>query len=585
MKFIFQFIFAYFFTLISQAQYHDFDSLQNWKGALLDFDWEKNKILLNQNSSSTTLVYFEAKWTDDVEFKCNVELPFSPSRNNSFELLISADSLFLDSNLISLKVGESGASDGFDIFKGNILETYNKNRFWGSGGSGVLSIICENDSLFFFEKYEQGTTRFIGALHLNPYLKFIGFNCKYTKSNANKFNFSKLFFGIPAIDLFPPYISSTQVNSKNEIELFFNESIENNYLKFYPKPSSIRLNDSSIVLKYLDAYDFTLNILGSIQDLSGNSLKIDTSIFINYLNQFDLIITEIMADPDGDINLLTNEYLELYNKSSHPVSLNGAMICIDGINEKLPNIILAQNDYLVIYPKKSLLNSGSEVKIVFNNKTIHKVNYNLEWYKNDFKKAGGWSLEMIDVTKPCLKIKNWGATENINGGTPEVVNSINGTLQDEVAFKLDYIFPVNDTTLQITFNYDINFSKGLDSIPLGNIKIHELHYRSNNLTLLTDPMEIDSVYHVIIQQPIKSCWKEGLIDDVSLDLHARYFMNAGGQDFFLYAGMSELETDNLELGIGKMFTFHKDALFVDPKVVYHTGLKTTNLSLGFGLRF
>lgn len=74
-------------------------------------------------------------------------------------------------------------------------------------------------------------------------------------------------------------------------------------------------------------------------------------------------------------------------------------------------------------------------------------------------------------------------------------------------------------------------------------------------------------------------------DDVSLDLHARYFMNAGGQDFFLYAGMSELETDNLELGIGKMFTFHKDALFVDPKVVYHTGLKTTNLSLGFGLRF
>lgn len=74
-------------------------------------------------------------------------------------------------------------------------------------------------------------------------------------------------------------------------------------------------------------------------------------------------------------------------------------------------------------------------------------------------------------------------------------------------------------------------------------------------------------------------------EDVSLDLHARYFINAGGQDFFLYAGMSDLETDNLELGIGKMFTFHKDALFVDPKVVYHTGLKTTNLSLGFGLRF
>jgi hypothetical protein len=74
-------------------------------------------------------------------------------------------------------------------------------------------------------------------------------------------------------------------------------------------------------------------------------------------------------------------------------------------------------------------------------------------------------------------------------------------------------------------------------------------------------------------------------EDLALDVHARYFMNAGGQDFFLYAAMSEFETDNLELGLGKMFTFHKDAIFVDPKVVYHTGNKTTNLTLGFGLRF
>jgi len=74
-------------------------------------------------------------------------------------------------------------------------------------------------------------------------------------------------------------------------------------------------------------------------------------------------------------------------------------------------------------------------------------------------------------------------------------------------------------------------------------------------------------------------------EDLVMDVHARYFMNAGGQDFFLYAAMSEFETDNLELGLGKMFTFHKDAIFVDPKVVYHTGNKTTNLTLGLGLRF
>jgi hypothetical protein len=74
-------------------------------------------------------------------------------------------------------------------------------------------------------------------------------------------------------------------------------------------------------------------------------------------------------------------------------------------------------------------------------------------------------------------------------------------------------------------------------------------------------------------------------EDLGIDLHARYFVTAGEQNFFLYAGLSEFDTDNLELGVGKMFTFHKDALFVDPKLVYNSGTKTTNLTLGFGLRF
>ena len=33
-----------------------------------------------------------------------------------------------------------------------------------------------------------------------------------------------------------------------------------------------------------------------------------------------------------------------------------------------------------------------------------------------------------------------------------------------------------------------------------------------------------------------------------------------------------------------MFTFHKN-VFMDPKVVYDSALKTTNLQLGVGLKF
>ena len=69
-------------------------------------------------------------------------------------------------------------------------------------------------------------------------------------------------------------------------------------------------------------------------------------------------------------------------------------------------------------------------------------------------------------------------------------------------------------------------------------------------------------------------------EDLSIDVHARYFFKG----FFAYAATEGFETDALKLGVGKMFTFYK-SVFVDPKVVYDSALKTTNLQLGVGLKF
>ena len=68
--------------------------------------------------------------------------------------------------------------------------------------------------------------------------------------------------------------------------------------------------------------------------------------------------------------------------------------------------------------------------------------------------------------------------------------------------------------------------------------------------------------------------------DMQVDLHARYFMNT----WFLYIKTAGLNTDDLKVGAGKMFTFHK-GVFVDPKVVYDLNAETVNLTLGVGLKF
>ena len=68
--------------------------------------------------------------------------------------------------------------------------------------------------------------------------------------------------------------------------------------------------------------------------------------------------------------------------------------------------------------------------------------------------------------------------------------------------------------------------------------------------------------------------------DMAVDLHARSFYKG----YFAYVSTTGLNTDNLCVGAGKMFTFRK-GMFVDPKVVYDATAKTTNLQLGLGLKF
>ena len=68
--------------------------------------------------------------------------------------------------------------------------------------------------------------------------------------------------------------------------------------------------------------------------------------------------------------------------------------------------------------------------------------------------------------------------------------------------------------------------------------------------------------------------------DMEMDFHARYFMKG----YFVYVATDGLSTENMNIGAGKMFTLRGN-IFVDPKIVYNMEEKTTNLTLGFGLKF
>ena len=74
---------------------------------------------------------------------------------------------------------------------------------------------------------------------------------------------------------------------------------------------------------------------------------------------------------------------------------------------------------------------------------------------------------------------------------------------------------------------------------------------------------------------------DSVAGDMNIDIHARYFFT----NFYGYASTQNLTSDfGLSVGVGKLFTTERN-LYLDPQVVFNTVTKTTNLRIGFGLKF
>ena len=75
---------------------------------------------------------------------------------------------------------------------------------------------------------------------------------------------------------------------------------------------------------------------------------------------------------------------------------------------------------------------------------------------------------------------------------------------------------------------------------------------------------------------------ETVAGDMTLGVTARYFFG----DYFGFVGSESLTGDyGLNIGAGRMFTLGDHGVYLDPRLSYNTLDKTTNMRLGFGLKF
>ncbi len=500
----------------------DFSTNPSWTpSAPTDFTVSAGQ-LKSANTTSNSSFYIST--TNTISTNCTwefwVNLQFATSGSNYVDAYLTSDnSNLLASNINGYFVRIGNTSDDICLYKSTagtstvIIDGANSTVSSSSNNLIKIKVTRTSANLFTLERDMTGSgSSYVseGSIIDNSFTSssFFGFVIKQSTSSF----FGKHFFDdiqvqtiIP--DVTPPSIVSNTVISSTQLDVLFNEAVEftsaqtlsnynvNNAIGS-PTLASRDISNTSLVhltfaTAFTNALTNTLTVTG-VQDLSLNAISTETTSFTYFapitLNFKDLIINEIFADPTPIINLPNTEYIELYNRTTNPINLNGLRIA-DGYTltgATLGNYILLPNAYVTICPIAdtalftalgyfnklgvnsfpSLNNSGDNIYLKTSGGVIlDSVNYKDTWYKDVVKKDGGYSLELINpnLSASCSAINNWIGSNNINGGTPGLVNSVYSTLPDTVAPQFANVTVIDSLHLNVCFN-DVIESSQLNTI-------------------------------------------------------------------------------------------------------------------------
>ena len=185
-----------------------------------------------------------------------------------------------------------------------------------------------------------------------------------------------------------------------------------------------------------------------------------------------VLIHELLPDPIPSRGLPNAEFIELKNVSSSDIQLRNWRVSNGSTTGKInTNFILKPDSLVILVSSGSLasfqafgscisltpfptLNNEEDTLLLFNEKDslIHAIAYNSSWYRNPIKKEGGWSLEMIDASQPCLQSMNWMASTSPFGGTPGKPNLTAGSIRDSTMPWIGRAYLADSLNLYIQMN-------------------------------------------------------------------------------------------------------------------------------------
>jgi len=493
--------------LVDDFQDGNFTENPTWVGTDSQFMVNPDfQLQLNSSGESTSYLSTALNTSGLTEWRIWVKLAFSPSDNNNSRIYLVSDQSNLAEPLNGyyLKLGESGSADAIELYRQSGTATYLVCR--GTDGllaaSFTINLRVERTSAGIWSIYADPTggedfqLQATGEDNTWETYNYFGVLCKYTSSNSTRFYFDNIYAGPAINDDIKPQLLSAEVTGDSQVSLIFSEPVNEisasnteNYSVDQGLGNPIAagrdaVSTSTVILLFSQAitpgilYNITVR---DVADFAGNIMETATQSFVVYnIQSFDIVINEIMADPDPAVGLPAFEYLELYNRSEFPVQLENWVLSLGTTKKILTRAVIESQGYLILtsdeaassllpygevmaFSSLSIVNSGTTLALRDpDGSIIHTVSYKDSWYLDNIKQNGGWSLEQIDPNNPCGETENWRASNNPLGGSPGAVNSVNAPNQDNIIPSIEKISITGESMVRVFF------SEQMDSLSISN---------------------------------------------------------------------------------------------------------------------
>ena len=551
--------------LIDNFSDGDFTVNPVWSGASTDYIVNGSKQLqLNKTIAGTsflTTTFSNGDMTQfNVEWQVYVKQTFSPSSTNFGRVYLVSDQLdlTLPLNGYYLQFGEAGSLDAIELFRqsGTTRTSVCRATSGAIASSFAVRVKVLRSSLGAWQLYVDYTggntfsleSSGTDATHITS--AYLGVECVYTITNANKFFFDDfLIISTPIPDIIPPTVQSISLGNSSTLEILLSEALDpifaNTVLNYTlnqgignPTSAILQSNNKTIRLTFLtpfkNGYQHELTISG-IKDLVGNEIIATQKSFIYFVPTpvlvKDIIISEFFPDPSPVIGLPDQEFVEIYNRSKNPIDVAGWQLTDRSSTATLPSQIILPQEYWIITSSSgaalfapfgktlsvsnfpTLNNTGD--KIILLDPTglkVDSLSYNLKWYNNADKQEGGWTLELLNSDTLRYDSANWLASINPVGGTPGKVNSQAGKFFDQTPPVLINVSVVNKNQLILQFN------EKLEQISTQTVTNYAINNQIGNpqiVLLSVDKKTITLVFQVDFTNGVINKLTIGSISDIS----------------------------------------------------------------------